>query len=177
MHVWLDLETTGLDASCHDILEVAVSLAPDSEPLGAVHAYHAVINYPREAWCRLDEFILKMHGSSGLLDECAKSQIDVRQAERAIVSLLPPGNNHVLAGSSVWFDHNFLIRHMPILASRLTYRHYDVSALKLVCIGEGMEPIAKNLAHRAKDDIAESVEHANRCVRWMREGMKKGACL
>ena len=56
---------------------------------------------------------------------------------------------------------------MPTLDKRLSYRHYDVSAVKLFCQSLGMPKLPKAEAHRAKDDILESIAHAKKCADWL----------
>ncbi len=73
----------------------------------------------------------------------------------------------MLAGSSIHFDHAFLAVHMPRFAARLSHRHYDVSAIKLFCQSLGADKFPKAEAHRAKDDIAESIAHAKACAEWL----------
>jgi oligoribonuclease (3'-5' exoribonuclease) len=72
-----------------------------------------------------------------------------------------------LAGSSVHFDHGFIKHWWPQLASRFSHRHYDVSAVKLFCESLGMPRLPKAEAHRAREDILESIAHARECVRWL----------
>lgn len=63
--LWLDIETTGLNPSHHALLEVAMrATRADLEPYAE---YHAVLAYNGVT----DDFIRRMHGPNGLLDECA----------------------------------------------------------------------------------------------------------
>jgi oligoribonuclease len=78
-----------------------------------------------------------------------------------------------LAGSSVHFDLGFLRTHMPRLASNLSHRVYDVSAIKLFCRSLGMPKPPREEAHRALPDVEESMRHAVDCAAWARGWTKK----
>ncbi len=74
----------------------------------------------------------------------------------------------MLAGSSVHFDRMFLQHYHPQVIERFSHRLYDVSAVKLFCRSLGMPPFPEiSAAHRAKDDIDESILHAKACTIWL----------
>lgn len=167
--LWLDLETTGLDSRECAVLEVAVMQADLATPFDATELYHTVIQHDGE---NLSPFILDMHTKNRLLVECAASFIRIEHADAALAGLVPLEVSHsdkpVLAGSSIHFDHDFIRVHMPNFAKRLSHRHYDVSAIKLFCQSLGMPPLPKAEAHRAREDVLESIDHAKRCAAWVR---------
>ncbi len=169
--VWLDLETSGLRPDHDVVLEIAVSLADLSSPFDARPAYHAVLRYNADANGALDPFVHEMHTKNGLLAECATGRYDYVRIEEELLALVPevddPNEKPVLAGSSVHFDHEFLKAEFPKFAARLSHRHYDVSAVKLFCRSLGMPKLPRAEAHRAKDDVLESVEHARLCAEWL----------
>lgn len=187
--VWLDVETTGLDPERDRLLEVAVALADLRDPSNVRHVFQQVMYFPprpdkarelgwgettlrisENAWARLDPFIVEMHTKNGLFDECPNG-MQPYEVEKRLLDLIPwvedKDDRPILAGSSIHFDHAFLKVHMPHVSARLSHRHYDVSALKLVCQSLGMPRFRKAEAHRAKDDIDESVRHGLECVEWM----------
>lgn len=67
----------------------------------------------------------------------------------------------ILAGNSVHMDKEFLRREMPLVLSHLHYRLLDVSTVKILAQSWYPEIFArcpaKKGAHRALDDILESI--------------------
>ena len=70
-----------------------------------------------------------------------------------------------LCGNSIWQDRRFLARHMPTLEAHFHYRIVDVSTIKELAkrwrpaLVDGFE---KKNAHRALDDVHESIEELRR---------------
>lgn len=167
---WADLETTGLDPQKDTILEISVFEAELSDPFNIKKVYASVLGLHDRSG--LSPFILDMHTKNGLLDECQLSTKIILDVEEDLLSLIPEEKNRedkpIWAGSSIHFDVSFIKIHMPSLSKRFSHRHYDVSAIKLFCQSLGMETFKKAEAHRATDDIEESVAHAKDCVGWLK---------
>lgn len=178
---WFDCETTGLDPSADALLELVLAEADLADPfdvdVGPI--CNPAFRFRASEHPPLSPFILDMHGKSGLLAECDRSTTTVAEVEELLLSVVPEvadrDERPTLAGSSVHFDHGFLRAKMPRLAARFSHRHYDVSAVKLFCQSLGMPRLPKAEAHRARDDVFESIDHARACAEWlMREGLKRG---
>jgi oligoribonuclease (3'-5' exoribonuclease) len=175
---WIDVETTGNDPHKHELLEVVVAEAELLDPFNVKFIHESVMWFHSDVVKSLDPHVVAMHTKNGLFKECSveKSTIDAWEAEEQLLKLIPfvddEEERHVLAGSSVHFDHDFLKARMPKLAKRFSHRHYDVSAMKLFCQSRGMQKLPKNEAHRAKEDVLESIEHAKECERWLRECLR-----
>jgi oligoribonuclease len=115
-----------------------------------------------------------MHAKSGLLTECGRAKTTMGEVEDYLLTLVHGepergDDKPTLAGSTVHFDLGFLRVHAPRFAARVSHRCYDVSAVKLFCESLGMPRIPKGNAHRAADDVMESVRHARQCVEWLRQ--------
>ena len=172
---WLDLETTGLDPASTEVLEVSVARADLLNPFEIEFIYNAVVR-PVTLVEQMTPFIVDMHTKNGLLTECFGSNAkDIGQVDRELSELVEwvedKDERATLAGSSIHFDHSYLKVHLPKTNKKLSHRHYDVSALKLFCQSMGMERFKKAEAHRAKDDILESVAHAKECTTWLRRNL------
>lgn len=174
---WLDFETTGIGTKDNVILEVALAMAPLSDPYNYRHVYHAVIKFDRDKHPQtIDPFVIDMHTKNGLWDACSLSDKTIEEVEQEMMGLFPivvvRDEMPILAGSSIHFDHDFFDAKMPTLAKRLSHRHYDVSATKLYCQSKGMPKFPKAEAHRAKDDIEESINHLKQCDEWLKQYYK-----
>ncbi len=162
--VWIDLEMTGLDPDRHVVVEIAVIVTDGS--LAEMHeGPDLVIGATDEQLGEMDEVVVEMHTSSGLLDDIAKSDLTVEQAEAEVMEwllpLVPDPRRAPLAGNSVHADRAFLRKYMPKLHDHLHYRNVDVSTIKE--LGRRWYPDAldgapgKGGGHRALADIRESI--------------------
>lgn len=175
MLVWLDLETTGLNAREDDILEVAAILTTDK--LERIADFQAVVYSPacREVLEPASYFphgkhtskeVVEMHTKSGLWQLVRYGQnIHTVDADLANLIVNNKGDNEkvMLAGSSIWFDKSFMARQMPRALAEMTYRVIDVSSIhetaRLFFPGiHAKAPECKDKLHRAMVDITDSLE-------------------
>jgi len=180
--IWMDLETTGLDPHSNTILEVAVSVAEFERPFDAMPAYEAVAEIAAmdgptrmiyaDGLFKLDPFVFDMHTKNGLLVDCARSSLTLAQIEDDLLDIVPEVEDKeerpILAGSTIHFDLGFVRAHWPRLAARLSHRCYDVSAIKLFARSMGMTKQPKGEAHRARQDVEESIAHGRECAEWLK---------
>lgn len=168
--VWIDLEMTGLDPERHVIIEIA-SLITDGDLNILAEGPNLAIRRTEEELALMDAWNVSTHTGSGLVERIRTVGVDVAEAERQTLAFvrrwLPKGASP-LAGNSIAQDRRFLRREMPKLEAYLHYRHVDVSTIKELVrrwYPHGPQPPEKRQAHRALDDIVESVEE----LRWYRE--------
>lgn len=183
--VWIDCEMTGLDERTDHLLEIAVIVTDkDLNILG--EGPNLVIHQPDEVFVKLclhssktlhfddfsfqilnsmNEWCIEHHGDSGLTEKVRQSQLSVSDCQTQILDFLkdltPPGKCP-LAGNSVGEDKRFLTKYMPELMKHLHYRIVDVSTVKELVRRWHPKDFSnkpeKKLAHRALDDIKESIE-------------------
>lgn len=167
---WLDLETTGfteLDKKSvykHKILEIGL-IVTDSN-FRPIATLNQVIHHDLEEIVPIcDEVVKQMHTKNGLFNEVGRSAITLEMAEKAVIDfLIQHGVDRKaspMCGSGIQFDRMFTEAQMPALNDHLHYRNLDVSAVKefIKTIAPGLEP-KKRLAHRAIDDIRETLAEA-----------------
>jgi len=160
--VWIDMEMTGLHPESATILEVATvvtgaDLAVIAEgPDPVVHQSDAILG-------GMDAWNTKHHGESGLIAASRGSTISIAEAERRTLDFLRPlcaPGTSPLCGNTIGQDRRFLLKYMPGLEAFLHYRSIDVSTIKELSRRwyPDLAPPAKREAHRALDDILESIE-------------------
>ena len=161
----MDLEMTGLDPKRDLIVEIATLVTDDElEVLG--EGPDLVIGAPPAALEQMDEVVRQMHARSGLLDAIVSSTVTLEQATGETLAFLrqhvPEAKKVPLCGNSIGTDRRFLAAYMPALEDYLHYRSIDVSTVKELARRWYPEAFAaapkKSGAHRALDDVKESVE-------------------
>jgi oligoribonuclease len=161
----MDLEMTGLDPTRDRIVEIA-TLVTDDELEVVAEGPDLVIGASPEALAAMDDVVKQMHARSGLLDAIAASTLTVEEAAAETLEFLRqhvPGPAKVpLCGNSIGTDRRFLVAYMPELDNYLHYRCVDVSTVKELARRWYPETYAeapkKAGAHRAMDDVRESIE-------------------
>lgn len=154
---------TGLDPTKDVIVEIATLVTDDDLEIVAegpdlvVHAEPAQLE-------GMEEIVRRMHTTSGLLPEIEAATTTAEEAGRATLEFV---RQHVaagetpLCGNSISVDRRFLRHQLPELDAHFHYRSIDVSTVKELC--KRWSPAVysarphKTTAHRALDDIRESV--------------------
>lgn len=162
--VWADCEMTGLDPDQHVLVEIAV-IVTDAQLNPLDEGIDLVIHATEDELSRMDDFVRKMHGGSGLTEQIRESQISLAEAERQVLEyvkkFVPVARMAPLAGNSIGTDRTFIARYMPDLNEYLHYRMIDVSSVKELArrwyprVYNGQPE--KGMAHRALADIKESI--------------------
>ncbi len=166
--VWLDMEMSGLDPATCRPLEVATIVTNAALEIVA-EGPNLVIHQPDEVLAAMDAWNTQHHGDSGLTAAVRASAIGEREAELQTIAFLaqylPPGASP-LCGNTISQDRRFLRRYMPELDGFFHYRSVDISTIKeLVRRWYGLSSPPKATAHRALDDIRESIDE----LRWYRQ--------
>lgn len=158
MIVWCDLETTGLDPLKGSILEIALVATDDNfEQIG--EPFVSIVKpLHMRGWEVMDDYVKKMHVTSGLAAEIWEATTELRadlprlgDVERAAIQWalkwarypeIPKDGNNAqvsddprkelrstpLGGNTVHFDKRWLIEHMDELEALFSHRIYDVSS-------------------------------------------------
>lgn len=162
--VWIDLEMSGLDPDRERILEAAI-LITDGELEVIAEGPELVIHQDDALLAAMDTWNTEHHGASGLTERVRTSTLTESAAEAQLLAFVAEHcDEHTapLAGNSVWQDRRFLVRYMPRLEAWLHYRLIDVSTIKELARRWHPDVLsnapAKRDAHRALDDIRESLE-------------------
>ena len=165
---------TGLNPDESVILEVAAVVTDLG--LTQLDRYQAVVRQPETVLTAMNEWNIKTHTQSGLLDRVPYGK-PLQQVEEEVVAIVRehfPDEPAVLAGNSVHQDKRFIERYMKKLASMLHYRLLDVSAFKLVFRHMLHVEYNKQNNHRAIDDIFESIQELQHYLGYI-EVSRKGA--
>lgn len=168
--IWIDLEMTGLDPVNDLIIEIATIVTDKNlnilaeGPVLAIHQDNSVM-------AAMDNWNLKHHGQSGLIERVKVTEVDEAEAERQTLEFLNlwvPTGKSPMCGNSICQDRRFLYRYMPKLEAFFHYRNLDVSTLKELAARwapEVKNGFVKETKHQALDDVIESIDE----LRYYRE--------
>lgn len=165
MLVWMDLEMTGLDHTADVIVEIA-TLVTDDELNIVAEGPDLVVHATEEQLAGMNPVVVDMHTKSGLLDQIRASTTTLEEAGAATLAFIkehvPNARQVPLCGNSIGMDRRFLAAYLPEIEEYLHYRSIDVSTVKELgrrWYPEDYAGLGKgSSAHRAMDDIKESVE-------------------
>ncbi len=160
--IWIDLEMTGLDPAFDRIIEIATVVTDKNlkilaeGPNIAIHQTDLVLS-------GMDEWNVKQHQGSGLVDRVRISEYDERKAEEETIDFLKKyisAGVSPMCGNSIHQDRRFLAKYMPELEQYFHYRHIDVSTVKELSRRwwpKLLEGTHKNSRHLAMDDVYDSI--------------------
>ncbi len=161
MHVWLDIETTGLDPHSGKVLEVGMIVTDNK--FEVQEEFCIVIACDLADLEDMPSKVRRMHESSGLLKAVRKSQFTVEAAERELVGFLRSTRliRPDLAGNSVHFDRKWLEVHMPTLIGKFNYRHFDATSIegffRTSMPRDSFNPPDRSSVHRTIEDLLDTI--------------------
>jgi oligoribonuclease len=171
---WTDWETTGLDPTKDQVLEVA-TIITDFD-LNKISGYEEVLQLTQAGLDRIkgNEVVKAMHLKSGLVADARKSTKTVAEVEQELIALIKETTTFekgefMMAGSGVGaFDLPWCRHHMPELASYFAYYPFDIGVYRRVSkilVGKYItNPSNKShgdeKVHRAMADVEAHLEEA-----------------
>lgn len=172
--LWMDLEMTGLDIKKEVILEVAGIITNKS--LEILDTYHALVKQPKSYLDAMDDWNKKHHKESGLLDRLSEEGKVEDQVETELIEWFHPHfkkEKAILCGNSILQDRLFIDKYFSRFSQCLHYRMLDVTSWKIVFYHFYHFQYKKKVAHRALEDIRESIDEMKTYLRYI----KKPYCL
>jgi oligoribonuclease len=163
----MDLEMTGLDPEVDRILEIA-TIITDSQLEIIAEGPVIVVRQSDELLAGMDEWNTEHHTNSGLVERVRSegiSEVEAEQLTLEFVRQYADESMSPLSGNSIGQDRRFLVRYMPKLEAYLHYRNLDVSTVKELAVRwrpDIAAGVQKKGAHRALDDIKDSIEELKR---------------
>ena len=159
--LWVDLEMTSLDPQVDKILEVAVIVADFN--FKELASYQAQVKHDKgelEQLMNANSFWATVPKSrDGILAklDSAKPSDTIEQELTALIKEHFGDEPAVLAGNSIYCDRGFINQYWPNVEKLLHYRMLDVSSYKILMQSKYGVEYTKKEAHRALDDIKESI--------------------
>lgn len=188
MYLWIDIETTGLDANREKILEMAWFIT-DENLLKLTEGKTSFVQHDLstvvERLAQNPE-AQKLHEESGLME----NYVHALQGE-GVVKRIEDIEDEIMddldsvwgddalelvtvAGASVHFDKDFLSVTMPRLSRLFHHRNLDISAIRLMMKTHGINSVSERtdrVKHRALDDIESTYDMAVDYYKFTREGI------
>jgi oligoribonuclease len=153
---------TGLDVKKESIIEIA-TVVTDGELNILATGPNLAVQVSEDLLKGMDEWNTSHHTASGLVKRVQTEGVTIEQAELQTLEFLKQWTTEgtsPLCGNSVWNDKKFMEKEMPLLVKHLHYRMIDVSTVKELARRwyPDVARYNKKGAHRALDDILESIE-------------------
>ena len=166
--LWMDLEMTGLDVNKEVILEVGSVIT--NTKLTPLDTYHATVKQPQIYLENMDEWNKTHHKKSGLIDRVLSGK-DQRLVEQELIQWASRhfrDEKAILCGNSIQQDRLFINKHFKRFAQILHYRMLDVTSWKIIFNSLFKVQYKKKVAHRAMEDINESIAEMKMYLRYVK---------
>lgn len=151
-----------IDPERDRIIEIA-TLVTDANLNILAEGPTIAVHQSDEQLALMDDWNVRTHTASGLVERVKASTMGDREAELATLEFLKqwvPAGKSPICGNSIGQDRRFLFKYMPELEAYFHYRYLDVSTLKELARRwkpEILDGFTKQGTHQAMDDIRESV--------------------
>ena len=180
---FIDIETTGLDPEFDIVLEIgAITVDKD---LNILNIFQQVVEWDKIEYDQqrdlyippfgVNKKVTDMHTANGLWEESYRSKNDLWMVvtifDEWLFNCVPIENPKIpIAGNSVWFDREFLMKAGAPLNKYFHYRMVDVSSIKVLHKlwlpgADDDKPDYKTELHRAVADCHESIQE----LKWYRQ--------
>lgn len=141
--LWVDYETTGKMTNPNTVPLEGAAIITDSQ-LNELAVFEGmVIHASEEELSHMDDFVVNMHTTTGLLEKVRASTVTVQDFDEALAAFaapyfptrgetLPDGSPYrgmVIGGNSVKFDFDVTEKFFPLTRSNMDYRVIDISGL------------------------------------------------
>lgn len=171
--LWMDVETTGLDAEKEQLLQVAALIGDAQGNILSREHFEAVIHHgdAHELKARAIPYVQEMHSATGLWERLATGT-PLEQVDAALLDYMkeysPEPGSLRMGGNSLRLDLNFTEKFLPLSYGHISFRSVDVTALRYAAenwgVTKGKTPFTKEGSHDALDDIMETIGE----YRWIR---------
>ena len=167
--LWLDMEMTGLDVEIERVIEVA-AIITDMD-FNMIETYYTVVQQPEVFLENMDDWNRKHHTQSGLVAKVptGKDPSLVDQELRDLTHKHFGKERAILCGNSIFQDRKFIDLYFTEFAKTLHYRMLDVTSWKIIMNEKYNVEYQKKDAHRALDDIRESIEELKTFLKFVKK--------
>lgn len=169
--LWIDLEMTGLNPKQDRILEVAAVVTDfDFKELAR---YESIISHNKDEILRLmnlNEWWSKFPESRDGIASRIEDGKPLEAVESELIGIVDQyfgDKPAILSGNSIHQDRKFVENWWPEFNKRLHYRMFDVTSLKIYMSGKYGVEYQKKSAHRAVEDIQESMAEWKYYMDWL----------
>lgn len=163
--VWIDVETTGIDANKEKLLQVACIITDGNlEELN--EGFEAKVFYSVDEVAAMKAgtipFVREMHEKTGLWDLMPTEGITMQELSDSLLDELKrhtSAGKSRLGGNSITLDRNFINKNIPDVGNFLSYRSYDMSSVSgwFELYAPEVPLFVKENNHEALDDIRASI--------------------
>lgn len=175
--IWVDVESTGVDAYEDYLLEIAAAVTDMSG--NVISDLIEFIIPPTENLGSIQNFtnkrVLDMHEQSGLWRDLwnagaiTMSEVDRELSDWVDRLGLSPSKTF-FGGNSITLDREFVEYNLPEFYAHFSHRSIDVTSIALMLQGNfDLENFQKRLLHRAGSDVLESIEEYKFYLYYLRE--------